>query len=124
MSNNKIDVFICNECKHEDSSYIPFKYSNVESVECPECHNIVANNIVKMIDEPFMTLREYFDLLNYIVNNHGFGTGTGKMIKYVSHTLDTRTGLIYKVKLDDEEFTKVNENKHRNLKTWIMEYLE
>lgn len=48
----------------------------------------------------------------------------GKMIKYVRCTFDMRTHEIFAVSLDDKEFVKVNENRHRDLKKWIYGYLD
>lgn len=62
-------------------------------------------------------------LVKFIHENHSFRDMKGKRIKYITHTLDFRTGEIYRVVLDDVEFAKVNENRHRNLIEWIYNYL-
>ncbi|XZI53252.1 hypothetical protein ACSXD3_17855 (plasmid) [Clostridium perfringens] len=46
------------------------------------------------------------------------------MIKYVRCTFDMRTHEIFSVSLDNRAFVKVNENRHRDLKKWIYEYLD
>ncbi|MGL5713399.1 MAG: hypothetical protein ACRCX2_10300 [Paraclostridium sp.] len=76
-----------------------------------------------------MTLKEYFDLVRYIDKHHSFRELEGKAIKYISHTFDTRTRTVYSVKLwggfsEDKEFTIVNENKDRELKEWIYNWLD
>lgn len=117
----KVEVFICKNCGYEDSSFIPMNPRN--KVECPACKLVVDKNIVKMNFEPDMSIKEFNDLLQYINKNHSFMTLKGKMIKYISPTIDFRTGHIGKVVLDDKAFIKVNENRHRNLYKWIKDYL-
>lgn len=128
---NLIDVFVCSKCGYEDSSFIPSgarhisctKKCNINEVECPKCHGIVNKNIVQMENGRDMSMGEYIELVKYILENHSFACLNGKMIKYISNSFDTRTNSIYGITLDDVEFIKTNENSHRNLKKWIMEYL-
>ncbi|QUH22066.1 hypothetical protein [Alkaliphilus sp. B6464] len=119
---SKIDVFICKECGYEDSSIIPMK-KHLKTYTCPNCDKIVKLNIVKMEHGEDMTLKEYLELVKYINENHSFRQLKGKMIKYISHTLDFRTGHIHRVTLNHKEFATINENRHRNLKEWIYRYL-
>lgn len=118
----KLEVFICENCGYEDSSFIPMRLKN--RVECPRCKIIVSRNIVEINNEPDMSINEFNELLEYINKNHSFIGLKGKMIKYISPTIDLRTGHIGMVRLDDKTFSKVNENRHKNLKNWIMEYLQ
>lgn len=75
-----------------------------------------------------MSIGEFLELLKYIQENHSFVTLRGKRIKYISPTYDTRTGRIFHVHLrlggEGLHFSITNENKHRNLKDWIYEWLE
>lgn len=118
----KLEVFICENCGYEDSSFIPMRLKN--RVECPRCKIIVSRNIVEINNEPDMSINEFNELLEYINKNHSFIGLKGKMIKYISPTIDLRTGHIGMVRLDDKTFSKTNENRHKNLKNWIMEYLQ
>lgn len=128
---NKIDVFICNKCGYEDSSFIPNGAIYMDSqpceegyVQCPKCKEIVKKEIKQIESGNDMTLKEYLELVKYISEKHSFRKVKGKMIKYISHTLDFRTGTIYQIILDGKKFTKVNENRHRDLKKWVMNYLD
>lgn len=117
----KVEVFVCKNCGYEDSSFIPMIQKN--KVECPICKLVVDKNIVEMNFEPYMSIEEFNDLLQYINKNHSFRALKGKMIKYISPTIDFRTGCIGKVVLDDKVFFKVNENRHKDLYKWIKDYL-
>lgn len=127
-----VEVFVCNNCDYEDSSFIPSgakpvnckKKVDKNHVECPKCHHIVEKNIITQKYEPYMSLEEFNKLYEYIMNNHSFSAVKGKMIKYITPTIDTRSNRIYQIKLDDKVFSKVNENRHKNLYDWIMEYLD
>ena len=98
----KIEVFVCKNCGYEDSSFIPM--SNKNRVKCPNCKLTVDKNIVEMNFEPYMTIGEFNNLLKYINENHSCRALKGKMIKYISPTIDFRTGCIGKVVLDDKVF--------------------
>lgn len=80
------------------------------------------------IQNNYMSVDEFVELLDYIQRNHSFCEPKGKMVKYISHTYDTRTGKIHHVQLrlcgDGLHFSITNENKHRNLKKWIYGWLE
>ena len=78
----------------------------------------------EFIDKIDGLMDEFNSLLKYINKNHSFKQLEGKMIKYVSPTIDLRTGSIGCIKLDDKIFSQTNENRHRNLKEWIMQYLK
>lgn len=119
----------CPHCGYEDSSILTLKYDNmsIPMIECPEC------KILDVFQECYcekgknMTLEEYQELVKYIYLNFGWrksmGKNFSKRIKYIRCTFDTRTGEIFHVSLDHKDFTIVNENRHRNLKEWIYEYL-
>lgn len=119
----KIDVFVCRNCGYEDGSIIPCFRKNDKIVKCPNCNKEVENNILEFDKGDCLTFKEYAELLKFINENHSFRTIKGKRIKYVSHTFDMRTMTIYRVTLDDKEFCKVNENRHKDMKKWIYEYL-
>lgn len=126
----KINVFVCSNCGYEDSAFIPdgmvSKYSkqcDEGFIQCPNCKKIVKKDIQKMDYEDGMSFEEYIELVNYIHKNHSLQSLKGKLIKYISSTYDFRTGKIYKISLDGKDFAKVNENRHRNLKKWIIDYL-
>lgn len=126
----KVDVFVCSLCGYEDSSFIPSgailsgsKNCRDGCVICPHCGKEVLKEIVQKDFEPYMSIQEFNELLNYIHKNHSFKDLKGKMIKYISPTIDFRTGCIGKIVIDDVSFNKVNENRHRNLKNWVLEYL-
>lgn len=77
----------------------------------------------------YMTVKEYVELLQYIDAKHSFGRMQGKEIKYIEHVFDFRTNKIFCVKLrpilsDEVIFSITNENKDRNLKEWIYEWLD
>lgn len=110
------------KCGYEDSSFIPI--IETSSVQCPHCKENVERNIIKKKYEDYMTMQEYLDLVKFIDENHSFKYGKGKMIKYINMTLDFRTTTIHGIKLNDKEFYKVNQNRHRNLLVWIMDYLK
>lgn len=125
-----VDVFVCEMCGYEDSSFIPSGAVLKEDVKrndgnilCPSCKSVVKKNIIKKEPGKNMTLKEYLELVKFIEENHSFRNLQGKMIKYIGNTLDFRTGMIHRVKLDDKEFSKTNENAHRNIKEWVMDYL-
>jgi NAD-dependent SIR2 family protein deacetylase len=117
-----IDVFVCPNCKYEDASYIPILKNKF--VVCPDCEKTVRKVIVKMPFGPYMTMEQYLDLLKYINEKEVFLKISGKSIKYASCTFDFKTQMIHCVKLNNKEFYKANENRHKDLYKWIMEYLE
>lgn len=119
----KVKVFKCSECKFESSLEL-FKEED-KTVKCPRCNELVENNTTEMDFGKGLSIREYCELLGYINKHHAFGrlTGNGKQIKYISNKVDMRTGTIFSISLDNVEFTNTNENRHRNLKDWIYEYL-
>jgi hypothetical protein len=79
-----------------------------------------------------MTIEEYAELLAYIYEKHDFvfSKGNSKHIKYVDCTFDTRTYGIFSVTLRGmfngatKNFSITNENRNRNLKEWIYNWLE
>ena len=119
---NKVEVFVCKECGYEDSSIIPMMKE--DEIKCPHCKREVKRNIVLMEYGDYMLLAEYIELLAYIEEEHSFKDLKGKMIKYVRHSFDMRTNTIYEVTLNDKKFSKINENRHRDLLKWIYEYLD
>ncbi|WP_275372570.1 hypothetical protein [Clostridium tertium] len=125
-----IKVFMCPKCKYEDSCFIPDGFMHQKgpkcdngTVYCPSCKSVVKKNIEKRPEASSISLRDYLELLDYIMKNHNWNERTGKCIKYISHTYDTRTGKIFSIKLDDMIFSQTNENKHKDLKQWIIGYL-
>jgi hypothetical protein len=71
---------------------------------------------------------QYYQLLHYIMENHSWYNGIkGRCIKYIRPHFDTRTSQYYGITLDTlegrENFFAINENQHRNLYEWIMEWL-
>lgn len=71
----------------------------------------------------YMTTDGLVGLLQYIQHYHSFRYG-GKRIKYVVPHYDTRTGRIFCIELDDKAFSITNDNRHRKLIEWVMEYLK
>lgn len=126
-----IKVFVCKECGYEDSSFIPEGAKDISCkkecpkgyVECPICHKIVKKTIIEKEMGKGMTFSEFVELVSYINENHSFKDLKGKHIKYITPTYDTRTNVIHCIKLNDTIFSITNENKHRNLKEWIYNYL-
>lgn len=119
---DEIEVFECKSCGYEDSSYLPMR-KKLKTVECPKCKNEVEMYIKPGKIGKNMTLKDYAEILDYIDKNHSFRNISGKMIKYITMTLDFRTFEIHSIKLDDKVFSKTNENRHRDLKEMIYEYL-
>ncbi|AMN31309.1 hypothetical protein BFS06_11455 [Clostridium perfringens] len=122
---NKINVFVCENCNFEDSLIIPgVKLDKNEDFVCPKCGEVVKYNIVKMDKGCGLSLKDYNELLVYIKKNHDAVKGMGKRIKYVNPIIDMRTLEIYSIKIGNKNFSVVNENKHKNLKEWIYNYLD
>lgn len=74
-----------------------------------------------------MNINDFRELCIYIDENHSFRKMMGKRIKYVSPTVDMRTGEIFHVRLRRAEgidFSLTNENKNRDLFQWIVDWLE
>jgi hypothetical protein len=74
-----------------------------------------------------MTMQQFLEVTLYIQQNHGFGR-KGHHIKYIRPHFDTRTGDFYGVSLSGifghKDFFVTNENRHRDLTAWIMEFLQ
>lgn len=85
-------------------------------------------NLVQRKEGKGLTHKEYGELLKYIHENHRLGKG--KSIKYVDPVFDFRTmdyfSITFRGSFGDgtKEFTIVNDNKEKDLKEWIMEWLE
>lgn len=75
-----------------------------------------------------MNHASYRDLMHFIDKNHSFRHLKGKRIKYVDCSTDMRTGKIFSVTLrglfGEKVFWQANENKDRDLYTWIINWLE
>lgn len=75
-----------------------------------------------------MNIEDFREILNYIEKNHSFRKSQGKMVKYVSPTLDMRIGKIFHVNLrrsgEGKDFSLTNENKDKDLKSWILNWLD
>lgn len=79
----------------------------------------------------FMNQKELFDLLTYVRENNGWGTGmisrykSGKrIVKYVSVNFDTRDGTIYYVKFwggfdQEKEFRIENSSDLKKVYQWL-----
>lgn len=68
---------------------------------------------------------EFVELLAYIDKHHRFGHG-GKSIKYVQPVYDMRFRDIHCITLvgiEEVTLSLVNENKDRDLKQWIYQWL-
>jgi len=106
--------------KSEDSS---FYYKC-----CPKCSNAEHYEIVKKPFGEYMTPKEYNELLKYIYINHNPFKINKFPIKYVDCSYDNRTGRIFCVTIrtyfDENRFSITNENKHRDLKEWIYNWLK
>lgn len=125
----QIKYLKCTNCGYEDSSFLTTYHIEGDVIlECPKCKT--QSQFEEMYCEKGreMSFKEYTELLQYIVENHGwrkgFNKNGSKHIKYVRHSFDTRTNKIFSIQLDYEDFSIVNENRHRNLKDWIYGYLE
>jgi hypothetical protein len=75
-----------------------------------------------------MDMVDFVDLVEEIMKNHSWFTGIkGKGIKYIHPHFDTRTGKFHAITFStmegDKTFAVVNENRHRNLREWITEWL-
>jgi hypothetical protein len=122
----KIKVFKCENCGYEDGSEFYEPYKNVlpdGKISCPKCHKKVNYITFDYEIGKKMTMQEYVDLVEYINKHHNFPYN-GKMIKYANSSIDFRNGLIWKVSLNDVDFSVVNKNRHKNLKEWIYDWLE
>ena len=73
-----------------------------------------------------MKLEEFTELVDYVHGKHRFGRG-GRGIKYIEPVYDTRYGDIFCIIFrgwDDKIFSLTNENKNRDLKEWVYEWLK
>jgi hypothetical protein len=74
-----------------------------------------------------MTYEEFVKVLKYVTENHKFGSGIGKGIKYVTPTFDLRNGKIHCITFSgwngEKVFSIINENKDKNLYAWVVEWL-
>lgn len=75
-----------------------------------------------------MDIEDLREICNYIESSHSFRKVQGKMVKYISPTINMRTGEIFHVKLrrsgEGKDFSITNENKNRNLKLRIIDWLD
>lgn len=80
------------------------------------------------MEDKHMNIDDFRKLCNYIEKNHSFRKAQGKMIKYISPTFDMRIGKIFHVNLrrsgDGIDFSLTNENKDKDLKNWIVDWLD
>lgn len=78
--------------------------------------------------EGHMSIDDFRELCNYIESKHSFRNAQGKRIKYVSPTCDMRIGSIFHVNLrlsgKGKDFSITNENKDKDLKSWIFDWLD
>jgi len=71
-----------------------------------------------------MSMSEFHELVGHVQNKHEFAMRGGKSIKYVRCSYDTRLRDVWSVSLDDKHFSLTNENKDKDLKSWVYDYLE
>lgn len=75
-----------------------------------------------------MSLEDFTELVDHINKNHSFSEVKGKRIKYITPIYDTRIGKIFCVNLrltgEGKYFSLTNENKDKDLKQWIYDWLE
>lgn len=76
-----------------------------------------------------LTIKEFIQLLNYINENHSFRKMEGRRIKYIQPVYDTRKMTIHAVAFidgvhDDIIFSITNENRNKNLKELIYNWLD
>lgn len=89
---------------------------------------LTASDIVEIPNESrrAMTRTEFEDLILYIHDNHRFGRN-GMNIKYVTPTIDMRTGDIHSVTFyyftDEITLSITNENRNRDLTQWVYKWL-
>jgi len=118
----------CSNCGYEDSSILTMSLPIGSGIlKCYNCKEEVKFDEYYCEQGRGMTFKEYAELLKFIVDNHGWRNllkEDSKGIKYVRNSFDTRTNLIFSIQLDNEDFTIVNQNRHRNLKEWIYGYLK
>lgn len=122
-----MNVFICAKCGGEDSSFIPC--AEGRSVRCIHCKKEVEVKLIKVEQGKALSVKDYIELLQYISKNHAWNINCmkGKVIKYVDATFDFRTNTYFAIKfrgMEDKDFVKVNENRHRDMKKWIYDWLE
>lgn len=76
----------------------------------------------------YMDIADFRDICNYIEKNHSFRKAMGKRVKYVAPTCDMRIGKIFHVNLrlmgSGRDFSLTNENKDKDLKAWIIDWLD
>ena len=75
-----------------------------------------------------LSIKDYLELLRHIQLHHSWiSTDTDsiitKRIKYINASFDTRQNAYWRVELNGHSFALVNENKDRDLKEWIYEWL-
>lgn len=74
----------------------------------------------------YMTQEQYNNLIEYIKIHHKWGKG--KSVKYIDATYDFRTNRIFGIKLrgmfEAKDFVVVNENKDKDLESWVYDWLE
>lgn len=76
----------------------------------------------------YMSLQDFTNLLNYIERNHTWNLAKGRMVKYVEPCFDMRIRRVFAVKLrgafGEKSFAVINENKDKDLYTWIINWLD
>ena len=75
-----------------------------------------------------MSIEDFRDLCRYVDACHSFRDLKGKKVKYISPTMDMRTGMIFHVNMrlvgKGMDFALTNENKDKDLKEWIFNWLD
>lgn len=125
----KIELWVCPECGFEDSKILPFVYKDdVNNASCFGC-SYRGTFIKSMVSlGKYMSLKDFVELTQYIHCYHSrtksFEREGSKRIKNIESSLDIETASVFKISLDNEEFSMLNHNRHRDLKQWIYNYLK
>ena len=116
-------VFICPECGYEDSKYVP-AFNLSSPIPCPHCKKLVPNEKVDRIGGCPMSMVELRELYKEINLNH-LGTN-GKCVKNIVPTINCKSGLIDSIEIEGIKhllFSVRNQNQHKNLYKWVINYL-
>ena len=126
-----MELFICPKCGGEDSSYAPM-FKEGQIIKCIHCKEEVKVNLIEVEEGKDLSLKDYVELMQYINEHHSMRKWKGKRIKYITATIDFRTGGYHHIKFSGcfsdgngtKEFYKINQNRHKDMKKWIYEWLE
>ena len=82
------------------------------------------------MENNFLTIKDFFDLLKHIDENHSFREQKGKCIKYVIPYIDMRTNTVYALEFKGlfpelyKSFSNTNIPENKTFKQLIYEWLE